>query len=165
MHTLLSKRKAAYLFSYKWYTVWVYVYTVHTFIRMSICLSVHLIKSTKQILHKKLMVGQLVKKLPALTVLILTTFLTIKLKASFIGHLYTMWQTVECQHFLTKGRHKTGNSTKSFKSLDFFLLLAVTAGETNSGIQKSTKIQPRIILKIELFNSEYSEENLQVLSE
>jgi len=111
------------------------------------------------------MVGQLVKKLPALTVLILTTFLTIKLKASFIGHLYTMWQTVECQHFLTKGRHKTGNSTKSFKSLDFFLLLAVTAGETNSGIQKSTKIQPRIILKIELFNSEYSEENLQVLSE
>jgi len=76
---------------------------------LSVCLSIHLINSTKQILHKKLTVGQLVKKFPALTVLmlILTTFLTFKLKASFIGHLFTKWQAVECQHFLMKGRHKT----------------------------------------------------------
>jgi len=94
------------------------------------------------------MVGQLVKKFPALTVimLILTTFLTIKLKASFICHLFTMWQTVECQHFLTKGRHKTGNSTKSFKRvLIFFLLLTVTAGETKPGIQKSTKLSQELL--------------------
>lgn len=93
---------------------------IHTSICPPVCLSIHLITSTKQIFHEKLTVGQLVKKFPALTVLILTTFLTIKLKASFIGHLFTTWQTVECQHFLAKGGHKTGNSTKSFKSRDFF---------------------------------------------
>lgn len=93
---------------------------IHTSICPSVCLSIHLINTTKQILHKKLTVDQLVKKFPALMVLILTTFLTIKLKASFIGLLFTTWQTVECQHFLVKGRHKTGNSTKSFKSHDFF---------------------------------------------
>jgi len=122
MRTLLSKRKTAYLFYYELYTAWVYVYTVHTYSHISICLSlsIHLTDSTKQILHKKVMVGQLVKKFPALTVLILTTFLTIKLKASFTGHHLTTWQTVECQHFLMKGRYKTGSSTKSFKSLDFF---------------------------------------------
>jgi hypothetical protein len=67
MHTLLLKRKTAYLFYYELYTVWVYVYTVHMYIHMSICLSVsiHLINSSKQILHKKPKVGQLVKKLPA----------------------------------------------------------------------------------------------------
>jgi len=118
---LTFKKEDCYLFYYELYTAWVYVYSVHTYIHMSICLSViHLINSTKQICHKKLTVGQLVKKFPALTVLILTTFLTIKLKASFIGHLFTTWLTVECQHFLMKGRHKTGKSTKSFKSRDFF---------------------------------------------